>query len=52
MVHVASSQRWHGDEAEDKRVDATDCIRLFYPNFAVFVVLGHKSSLIISFPIN
>jgi anti-sigma factor RsiW len=28
MVHVASSQRSHGDEDEDKRVDATGCIRL------------------------
>jgi hypothetical protein len=52
MVHVASSQRLHGDETEDERVDATDCIKLFYPNFVVFIVLGHKSSLIISFPIN
>jgi hypothetical protein len=38
MVHVVSSHRSYGDEAEDERVDATDCIRLFYPNFAVFVV--------------
>jgi hypothetical protein len=27
-------------------------IGVFYPNFTVFVVLGHKGSLIISFPIN
>jgi hypothetical protein len=26
-------------------------IRLFYPNFIVFVVLGHKGSLVISFSI-
>jgi hypothetical protein len=52
MVHVASSQRSHRDEAEDGRVDATECIRLFYPNFVVFIVLGHKGSLVISFPIN
>jgi hypothetical protein len=32
------------DEAEDGRVNAMGCIRFFYPNFAVFVVLGHKSS--------
>jgi hypothetical protein len=41
-----------GDEAEDGRVDAMGCIGLFYPNFAIFVILGHKSSLVISFPIN
>jgi hypothetical protein len=52
MVHMASSRRSHGDEAEDGRVDAMDCIRLFYPNFAIFIVLGHKGSLVISFPIN
>jgi hypothetical protein len=51
MVHAASSWRSHGDEAEDKRVDAMGCIGLFYPNFTVSVVLGHKGSLVISFPI-
>jgi hypothetical protein len=52
MVHVASSLRSCGDEAEDGRVNATGCIRLFYPNFAIFVVLDHKCSLVVSFPIN
>jgi hypothetical protein len=52
MVHVASLQRSRGDEAEDGWVDATGCIRLFYLNFVIFVVLGHKGSLVISFPIN
>jgi hypothetical protein len=52
MVHVASSQRSHGDEAKDERIDATGCIRLFYPKFVIFVVLGHKGSLLISFSIN
>jgi hypothetical protein len=52
MVHMASSQRSCEDEVEDGRVDATCCIRLFYPNFAIFIVLGHKGSLVISFPIN
>jgi hypothetical protein len=28
------------------------CIELFYPNSVVFIVLGHKGSLVISFPIN
>jgi hypothetical protein len=52
MVHVASLQKSRGDEAEDGRVDATGCIRLFYPNFVIFIVLGHKGSLVISFTIN
>jgi hypothetical protein len=52
MVHVTSSWRSHRDEAEDGRVDATGCIRLFYPNFTVFIVLGHKGNLVISFSIN
>jgi hypothetical protein len=52
MVHVASSWRSHGDEDEKGPVDAMGCISLFYPNFVVFVVLGHMGSLVISFPIN
>jgi hypothetical protein len=52
MVHVASSRRSRGEKAKEGRVDAMDCIRLFYPNFAVFILLGHKGSLVISFPIN
>jgi hypothetical protein len=52
MVHVASSRRSRGDEAEDGLVDATSCIGLFYLNFAIFVILGHKDSLVISFSIN
>jgi hypothetical protein len=48
MVLVTSSRRSRGDKAEDERVDAMGCIRLFYPNFAVFFVLGHKGSLVIS----
>jgi hypothetical protein len=52
MVHVVSSWRPRGDEAEDGWVNATGCIGLFYPNFAIFVVLDLKGSLDISFPIN
>jgi hypothetical protein len=52
MVHVASSRRSRGDEAEDGRVDAMSRIELFYPNFTVFIVLDHKDSLVISFLIN
>jgi hypothetical protein len=51
MVHVSSSWRLRGDEAEDRRVNAMGCIRLFYSNFTIFVVLGHKCSLVINFPI-
>jgi hypothetical protein len=52
MVHVVSSWRSRGHEAEDGLIDATGYIRLFYPNFAIFIVLGQKGSLVISFPIN
>jgi hypothetical protein len=52
MAHVASSQRSCGDEAKDRWVDATGCIGLFYCNFAIFIVLGHKGSLVKKFPIN
>jgi hypothetical protein len=48
MVHVASSRRSRGDEAEDGRVDATGCIGLFNPNFTIFLILGHKGSFVIS----
>jgi hypothetical protein len=47
MAHVTSSRRSHEDEAEDGWVDAMGCIRLFYPNFTVFFVLGHKGCLVI-----
>jgi hypothetical protein len=52
MMYVASSQRSHGDEAKDRRVVAMGCIGLFYLNFVIFVVLGHKGSLVISLSIN
>jgi hypothetical protein len=51
MVHVVSSQKSCGDEAKDERVDAVGCIGLFYPNFAIFIVLAHKGSLVISFSV-
>jgi hypothetical protein len=49
---VASSQRLRRVKAEDGRVDAMCYIGLFYPNFVVFFVLGHRDSLVISFSIN
>jgi hypothetical protein len=61
MVHVASSWRSCGDEAKDGRVAAVSCIRLFaamgcirlfYPNITIFIVLCLKGSLVISLSIN
>jgi hypothetical protein len=52
MVHVVSSWRSRGDEVEDGLIDVIGYIGFFYPNFAIFIVLGHKGSLVISFPIN
>jgi hypothetical protein len=49
MVPMTSSWRSHGDEVKNGWVDAMGCIRLFSPNFTVFVVLGHKGTLVISF---
>jgi hypothetical protein len=46
VVHVASSRRSRKDEAEDGRVDAMGCIRLFYPYFAIFIVLGPRGILV------
>jgi hypothetical protein len=46
MVHVESSQRSRGVEAEDGRVDATDYIGFFYPNFVIFIVLGPRGILV------
>jgi hypothetical protein len=46
VVHVTSSRWSHEDEDKDRRVDATGYIRLFYPNFAVFTVLGPRGTLV------
>jgi hypothetical protein len=46
MVHMASSWMLCGDEAEDGRVDAIGCIGIFYPNFAIFNVLGPRGILV------
>jgi hypothetical protein len=46
MVHVASSWRSRGSEAEDGQVNATDFIGLLFPNFAIFVVLGHMGIIV------
>jgi hypothetical protein len=49
MVHMASSWRLRGDKAKDGWVDAMGCIGLFYPNFVIFFILGHKCILVIIF---
>jgi hypothetical protein len=49
MVHVASSRRSRGVEAEDGWVDALGWIELFYPNFVVFIVLDTKCILVFLF---
>jgi hypothetical protein len=46
MVHVVSSWRLRRVEAEDGWVDATGCIKLFFPNFVIFVVLGLRDVLV------
>jgi hypothetical protein len=46
VVHVATSQRSHEDEAEDGRVDVMGCIRFFYLNFVIFIVLGPRGILV------
>jgi hypothetical protein len=45
VVHIASSQRSREDEVKDRWVDAMSCIRLFYPNVAIFIVLGPRGIL-------
>jgi hypothetical protein len=52
MVYITSSRRSCGDEVEDGFVDVTGCIRLWYPKFVIFIVLGYMGSLVISFSIN
>jgi hypothetical protein len=46
VVHVASSRRLREDEVEDGQVNATSYIRLFYPIFAVFILLGPRDILV------
>jgi hypothetical protein len=46
MVYVTSSRRLHQVEAEDEWVDAMGCIRHFYPNFVIFVVLDSRGILV------
>jgi hypothetical protein len=47
MVRVTSSRRSRIIEAEYGRVDAVGYIRLFYPNFTIFIVLDPKGILVL-----
>jgi hypothetical protein len=50
MVHVASSRRSGGSEAEDGRVDGVGCgaveVRRKYPLIVVIYFLAHRSILV------
>jgi hypothetical protein len=46
MVHVSSSQRLRGDEAEDGWVDAIGYVGPCYPYFIIFTVLGSRGILV------
>jgi hypothetical protein len=43
MVHVTSSQRLHRVEGEDGQTEEMGYIAPFYPNFAVFIILGPRA---------
>jgi hypothetical protein len=47
VVHVAPSRRLRRRQAEDGRVDATDCVRPCYPCFAIFFLLGPRGIVVI-----
>jgi hypothetical protein len=47
MEHVTSSWSLCGVQAEDGRVNATGCIRLFYPNFVIFIILDPRGILVV-----
>jgi hypothetical protein len=46
MVHMVALWRLRRVEVEDGWVDATGCIKPFYPNFIVFYVLGTRGILV------
>jgi hypothetical protein len=47
VVHVAPSRRLHLSQVEDGWVDATGCVRLCYPCFAIFILLGPRGIVVI-----
>jgi hypothetical protein len=46
MVHVASLWRLCRVESKDGWIEETGCTGPFYPNFAVFVVLGPRGIVV------
>jgi hypothetical protein len=42
IVHVTSSQMSRKDKVEDRRIDATGYIGLFYLYFTIFIVLDNR----------
>jgi hypothetical protein len=46
VVHVAPSRRLRRDQVENGRVNTTDCVRLCYPYFIIFYVLGPRGIVV------
>jgi hypothetical protein len=47
VVHMAPSWRLRRSQVEDERVDTTDYVRLCYPCFAIFILLGPRGIAVI-----
>jgi hypothetical protein len=46
VVHMASSRRLRRKEAEDGRVDAIDCVGLFYPKIIISSIIGPRGIVV------
>jgi hypothetical protein len=47
VVHVAPSWRSYEDQVENGRVDALGCVRVCYPYFVIFILLGYMGIFVI-----
>jgi hypothetical protein len=47
VLHVAPSWRLRRVQVEYGRVDATGCVRPYYPCFVVFILLGPRGIVVI-----
>jgi hypothetical protein len=47
VVHVAPSQMLCQSQVEDGRVDTIGCVRSCYPCFIIFILLCHRSTVVI-----
>jgi hypothetical protein len=47
VVHVAPSWRSREDQVEDGQVDALGCVRVCYPYFVIFILLGYMGIFVI-----